>query len=224
MLTDTALKNLKPREKAYKVADRDGMYVHVTTSGSITFRYDYRLNGRRETLTIGKYGPSGLSLARAREKCLDARRAVAEGLSPAQEKQREKRRVLEAKSFGEFGERWFKEAPMADSTKAMRRSIFERDLLPAFRNRLLSEITPDDLRALCSKIKGRGAPATAIHVRDILKQIYGFAILHGEKIRNPADEVGPASIATFVAKDRALSPTEIRIMLTRDLILEPYRG
>ncbi len=213
MLTDTALKNLKPKEKAYKVADRDGMYVHVTTSGSITFRYDYRLNGRRETLTIGKYGPSGLSLARAREKCLDARRAVAEGLSPAQEKQREKRRVLEAKSFGEFGERWFKEAPMADSTRAMRRSIFERDLLPAFRNRLLSEITPDDLRALCAKIKGRGAPATAIHVRDILKQIYGFAILHGEKIRNPADEVGPASIATFVAKDRALSPTEIRIML-----------
>lgn len=213
MLTDTALKNLKPKEKAYKVADRDGMYVHVTTSGSVTFRYDYRLNGRRETLTIGKYGPSGLSLARAREKCLDARRAVAEGLSPAQEKQREKRRVLEAKSFGEFGERWFKEAPMADSTRAMRRSIFERDLLPAFRNRLLSEITPDDLRALCAKIKGRGAPATAIHVRDILKQIYGFAILHGEKIRNPADEVGPASIATFVAKDRALSPTEIRMML-----------
>ncbi len=213
MLTDTALKNLKPKEKAYKVADRDGMYVHVTTSGSITFRYDYRLHGRRETLTIGKYGPSGLSLARAREKCLDARRAVAEGLSPAQEKQREKRRVLEAKSFGEFGERWFKEAPMADSTRAMRRSIFERDLLPAFRNRLLSEITPDDLRALCAKIKGRGAPATAIHVRDILKQIYGFAILHGEKVRNPADEVGPASIATFVAKDRALTPTEIRIML-----------
>jgi len=213
VLTDTALKNLKPKEKAYKVADRDGMYVHVTTSGSITFRYDYRLHGRRETLTIGKYGPSGLSLARAREKCLDARRAVAEGLSPAQEKQREKRRVLEAKSFGEFGERWFKEAPMADSTRAMRRSIFERDLLPAFRNRLLSEITPDDLRALCSKIKGRGAPATAIHVRDILKQIYGFAILHGEKVRNPADEVGPASIATFVAKDRALTPTEIRIML-----------
>jgi len=213
VLTDTALKNLKPREKAYKVADRDGMYVHVTPSGSITFRYDYRLNGRRETLTIGKYGPSGVSLARAREKCLDARRAVADGLSPAQEKQREKRRVLEAKSFGEFGERWFREAAMADSTRAMRRSIFERDLLPAFRNRLLSEITPDDLRALCAKIKGRGAPATAIHVRDILKQIYGFAILHGEKIRNPADEVGPASIATFVAKDRALSPTEIRIML-----------
>ena len=30
---------------------------------------------------------------------------------------------------------------------------------------------------------------------------------------NPADEVGPASIATFVPKDRALSPAEIRVML-----------
>jgi len=62
-------------------------------------------------------------------------------------------------------------------------------------------------------VKDRGAPATAIHVRDIVKQIYGFAILHGEKLANPADDVGPASIATFVPKDRALSATEIRIML-----------
>ena len=45
---------------------------------------------------------------------------------------------------------------------------------------------------------------------DILKQIYGFAILHGEKVANPAEEVGPASIATFVPKDRSLSPSEIR--------------
>jgi integrase len=50
-------------------------------------------------------------------------------------------------------------------------------------------------------------------VRDILKQIYGFAILHGEKVANPADEVGPASIATFVPKDRSLSSSEIRVML-----------
>ncbi|MDP1988346.1 Arm DNA-binding domain-containing protein, partial [Phenylobacterium sp.] len=66
MLTDVALKNLKSREKAYKVADRDGLYVHVSTSGTVTFRLDYRLNGRRETLTLGKYGPTGISLARAR--------------------------------------------------------------------------------------------------------------------------------------------------------------
>ena len=127
MLTDTALKALKPQEKKYKVTDRDGMYVLVMPTGAITFRYDYRLNGRRETLIIGRYGRAGVSLARAREKLIDAQRAIQEGRSPAQEKQRDKRRLKEAKSFGEFGERWFQEARMADSTKAMRRAIFERD-------------------------------------------------------------------------------------------------
>ncbi len=213
MLTDTALKQLKPKEKTYKVADRDGMYVTVSPTGLITFRYDYRLNGRRETLTIGRYGASGLSLARAREKCIDAKREVAEGSSPAHGKQREKRRLKEAKSFGEFGERWLQEARMADSTRSMRRAIFERDILPPFRNRLLTEITSGDVRVLCGKVKDRGAPATAVHVRDIIKLVYGFAILHGEKVPNPAEEVGPASIATFVPKDRSLSPAEIRVML-----------
>ncbi|MBB3929243.1 integrase [Kaistia hirudinis] len=213
MLTDAAIKALKPKDKLYKIVDRDGMYVVVQPSGAIVFRLDYRLNGRRETLTLGRYGPAGLSLARAREKVVDARRAISEGRSPAQEKQREKRRLQEAKSFGQFGERWLQEARMADSTRAMRRSIFERDILPAFRNRLLPEILPEDLRGLCAKVKERGAPATAVHVRDIVKLVFAFAILHGEKVANPADEVGPASIATFVPKDRSLSPAEIRIML-----------
>jgi len=212
VLTDAALRALKPKDKDYKVADRDGMYVHVTTKGALSFRMDYRLNGRRETLYLGKYSADGLSLARAREKCIDARRAVSEGISPAIEKQRDKRRLKEAKSFGELGEKWLLAAPMADSTRAMRRSIFERELLPAWRNRLLTEISPDDLRSHCGAIVDRGAPATAIHVRDIVKQIYGFAILHGEKVANPADEVGPASIATFVPKDRSLSPSEIRVL------------
>jgi integrase len=212
MLTDAALKSFKPKAKMYKVSDRDGMYVRVAPSGAISFRLDYRLNGRRETVYLGRYARDGISLARARELCIDARRAIAEGRSPAIEKQREKRRIKEAKSFGQFGEKWLTNATMADSTRAMRRSIFERELMPVWRNRLLTEITPDDLRAHCGKIVERGAPATAIHVRDILKQIYGFAILHGEKVANPADNVGPASIATFTPKDRALSPAEIRIM------------
>ena len=118
MLTDAALKALKPKEKIYKVADRDGMYVRVMPSGAISFRLDYRLNGRRETVYLGRYGRDGMSLARAREKCIDARRAVGEGRSPAIEKQRDKRRLKEAKSFGEFGEKWLTAATMAESTRA----------------------------------------------------------------------------------------------------------
>lgn len=108
--------------------------------------------------------------------------------------------------------RWLVDACMAETTRAMRKSIVDRDILPAFKNRLLVEISADDLRALCNKVKARGAPATAVHVRDILKQVYAFAILHGEKVDNPPDGVGAASIATFVPKDRSLSPMEIRLM------------
>jgi integrase len=101
---------------------------------------------------------------------------------------------------------------MAESTRSMRKSVLDRDILPAFEKRLLSEIHGEDLRSLCMQVKARGAPATAVQIRDIVKQIYGYANTHGEKVANPADSVGAASIATFVPKDRALSPLEIRLM------------
>jgi hypothetical protein len=60
VLTDTKLKNLKPQEKLYKVSDRDGCMSRAH-AGSVSFRYDYRINGRRETLVIGQYGRDGIS-------------------------------------------------------------------------------------------------------------------------------------------------------------------
>ncbi|MGE8637982.1 MAG: Arm DNA-binding domain-containing protein [Achromobacter sp.] len=65
MLTGLTLRNLKLRSTLYKVADRDGMYAVVSPKGTITFRYDYRINGRRETLTIDRYGFGGISLTEA---------------------------------------------------------------------------------------------------------------------------------------------------------------
>ena len=213
MLSDGTLRGLKPRAALYKVADRDGLYVVVTPRGTISFRMDYRLNGRRETLTIGRYGSKdGISLLMARERCMEARKAIALGISPAQEKQREKSRLAEAQTFGEYTKRWLAEHRMADSTKAMRKTVIDRDILPVFQNRRMAEIGPEDLRALCAKIKGRGAPATAVIAREIVKLVFAYAAMHGEKAPNPADEVGPSSIATFVPKDRALSPSEIRLM------------
>jgi hypothetical protein len=158
MLTDVALKNLKPKQRPYKVADRDGMYAHVAVSGRITFRLDYRLNGRRETLMLGRYGPAGLSLARAREKCIDARRMITDGLSPAQEKQRQKRRLREAQSFGEFGDRWLQKAQMADSTRAMRRSIFNRELRPVWQKRLLTRSIPTTCASCAARSSTEARP------------------------------------------------------------------
>ena len=101
MLSDTTLKNLKPQASTYKMTDRDGMYVTVSPRGTITFRYDYRLNGRRETLSLGRYGARGLSLARARERCMDAKRAVTEG--HAQTRLEQRQRVRSTGGGGRFG-------------------------------------------------------------------------------------------------------------------------
>jgi hypothetical protein len=103
---------------------------------------------------------------------------------------------------------WFTNAKLADSTRVVRKHIIDRDVLPVFQNRLLTEIQPKELRALFNKVKERGAPATAVQIRDIVKQVYVYAIAHDEKVDNPANSVGAALIATFVPKDRALSPLE----------------
>lgn len=212
MLNDSKLKSLKPREKLYKVSDRDGIYVTVATTGTITFRLDYRINGRRESVTLGRYGSDGITLLRARELASNARSKIREGQSPMIEKQRARARMHGARTFGEWAERWFEKGVMAESTRAMRRSIYERDVKPVFEARLLVEIEAQDIRVLCEKIVARDAPATAIHVREQIKLIFAFARLHGVKIENPATEVSPASIASFTPRERALTPKEIRIL------------
>ncbi|CTU86873.1 tyrosine-type recombinase/integrase [Escherichia coli] len=212
MLTDTKLRNLKPRDKLYKVNDRDGLYVAVTPAGSISFRYNYSINGRQETITFGRYGVGGITLAEARERLGEAKRMVADGKSPAKEKARDKARVKGAETFAAWAEKWLRGYQMADSTRDMRRSVYTRELEAKFGNQKLTEITHEDLRALTDAIVERGAPATAVHAREIVLQVYRWATERGQKVENPADLVRPASIARFEPRDRTLTPEEIRIM------------
>lgn len=115
MLTDTGLRKLRPLDKSFKVADRDGMYVTVSTTGTKSFRYDYRLNGRRETLTIGKYDDTAgakhprepealefgmtVSLAEARTLLSVARRLVERGESPSRSKAERRQDAADALTF-----------------------------------------------------------------------------------------------------------------------------
>lgn len=211
MLTDTKIKSLKPKDKVYKVADRDGLYVSVSTVGTITFRYDYRINGRRETLTIGKYGADGINLAEARERLIIARKQVSEGISPATEKRAERNKIRNADRFCVFAEKYLADVQLADSTKALRVATYERDIKDTFGNRLMTEITADEIRSHCEKIKERGAPSTAIFVRDLIANVYRYAIQRGHKFANPADEIANSSIATFKKRERVLTPREIKL-------------
>ena len=212
MLIDTKLRSLRPTDKLYKVPDRDGLYVAVTPGGSVSFRYNYSISGRQETLTIGKYGPTGITLAEARERLNEAKKLIADGKSPAREKARTKGKEQAAQTFGAWAQKWLAGHEMADSTRDMRRSVYVRELEGLFGNRKLQEITDGDLRALTDKIVARGAPATAVHVREIVFQVFRWAMERGQRVENPAELVRPTTIARFAPRDRALTPAEIATM------------
>ncbi|MBL2457148.1 integrase, partial [Klebsiella pneumoniae] len=67
-------------------------------------------------------------------------------------------------------------------------------------------------RALTDAIVERGAPATAVLCREIVMQVFRWAIERGQKVENPADLVRPSTIAKFEPRDRALTPDEIGLM------------
>ena len=54
-LTDTAIRNAKPRVKPYKVADAQGLYLLVNPRGSKLWRVKYRKDGVERKLALGSY-------------------------------------------------------------------------------------------------------------------------------------------------------------------------
>ena len=229
MLTVMQLKALKPAQKIYKVSDQRGLYAAVTPTGVASFRFDYRLNGRRETLVIGPYDSTlgmrkpressvldygmSITLAEARLLLARAHRSVEQGESPSRAKAEKRAEAAEVLTFGNWAEKYFAEASLAASTKAMRKSIYDRNLATEFGRLKLEEITPARLMARCEKIKQRGAPAPAVHAREIVLQVFRFVQARGLKVDNPAKAIRPKAIATFKPRDRALSPSELKTFL-----------
>jgi integrase len=212
VLTDTKLKNLKPHGKLYKVSDRDGLYVAVLTSGTVSFRYDYKINGRRETLVIGQYGRDGISLAEAREELITAKKLLKSGQSPAAAKRDGIRRITGAESFTVHTDSYMKHITLAASTRDMKQSVIDRDILPALGNKIMSEITTPMVRDLCDRIVERGGRATAVQAREIISSVYRYANDRGHGLFNPAADIKPSAIAMFKPRDRCLHPEEIGVL------------
>ncbi|EJF4361787.1 tyrosine-type recombinase/integrase [Escherichia coli] len=209
MLTDTKLKNLKPQDKLYKVSDRDGLYVAVLTSGTVSFRYDYRINGRRETLVIGQYGRDGISLAEAREELIAAKKLLKAGQSPAAAKRDGIKKIRGAETFAVHTDSYMKHVILADSTRAMKQAVIDRDILPVLGNKMMAEITTSMVRDLCDRIVDRGGRATAVQAREIISSVYRHANDRGHGLFNPAADIKPSSIAIFKPRERTLTPEEI---------------
>ncbi|WP_083398521.1 Arm DNA-binding domain-containing protein [Nitrosomonas communis] len=90
------------------LTDRDGLYVTVLTTGTVSFRYNYRINDRQETLVLGRYGQDGITLSEARELLIEAKKRISEDKSPSRRASWEKQRSRNAGPFGEWAELWIK--------------------------------------------------------------------------------------------------------------------
>ncbi|AQV95071.1 integrase [Cupriavidus necator] len=92
-LTDTKIRNARPRERAYKLFDGGGLYVEVMTDGRKLWRFKYvRSSGSESRLGFGVY--PGVSLAQARAQRESARAIVSDGRDPGAVKQEERRAGL----------------------------------------------------------------------------------------------------------------------------------
>ena len=81
-LNDRQIKHSKPKSKPYKLTDGGGLYLHITPAGGKLWKLDYAIDGKRKTLSIGKY--PDISLVEAREAADQARKIKAQGIDPSQ--------------------------------------------------------------------------------------------------------------------------------------------
>jgi integrase len=234
-LTEAKLRELQPGDRAYKVSDGgNGLYVVVSPGGSRSFRYDYRLSGRRETLTIGRHQPVArhvqrshlaygmdVTLEEARLLLARARVDVSSGRSPARAKIEQRSEIADVMSFGRWATRYFEfksdaksgAERLADSTLALRRSIYDRILVGPFGKLNLDEIKPVALGELLDRVKTDRGPGPAVHARELVLQVYRFAIGKGIDVANPAEALARKAYATFVPRERNLSRHEIKTLL-----------
>lgn len=81
-LSDTKLRsiNAKPYSGAPEVTDGDGLSVRITPTGTITFQFRYRWNGKPVRLSVGRY--PAMSLKEARVVVGEMRELYLKGLNP----------------------------------------------------------------------------------------------------------------------------------------------
>ncbi len=168
MLTDIKIKGLKPREKAYKVYDGEGLYLYVTPKGMKSWRFDYRWLGKRKTAVLGRYPELGLR--EARERLFEIRKALREGRNPFEKKD-------DIGLFKDLAERWFttnqkRWSPGHRKTIKYRLNLY---ILPALGDKRLNEITRGDVLELIEKIKITGKTETTRRVLMIINGIFQYA-------------------------------------------------
>ena len=180
-LTDTEIRKSKPGTKAYRLADTKGLFLFVTPTGGKLWRYKYRHGGLQKLMAIGKY--PDVPLALARERHAEARRQLAIGIDPMEQRKAAKTagKATAENSFRTIAGLWFehwraeKSAQHVDAT----RRRMDANILPLLGARPITEIEAPELVTMVKMIEGRGAADLAKRAMQNVGQIFRYAIAHG---------------------------------------------
>lgn len=190
-LTDVAVRQAKSREKPYKLTDGTGLYLLINQAGKY-WRYDYRFDGKRKTLSYGVYPV--LTLASAREVHLDVKRQIKSGIDPMAE--REEERLTNLLTFQHVAKAWREHWKVGKTAKhdadVWRR--LELDVFPLIGDVSVAELSAAQVRDCIKAIEARGALDIAKRQLQKCSQIMRYAVVHDLAERNPVADVSPSDI------------------------------
>jgi integrase len=200
-LTVAEVKNAKPGERDYKLADSGGLHLFVTTKGAKSWRFKYRIGKTEKRLTFGLFPE--VSLAEARDRRDAARAQVRGGKDPVVEAEKSKQAAIAAAgaTFKAIAEEWMSdELPGWSAAHASRvRFRLEKDLYPSIGRLPIADIDgPMILREL-RKIEKRGSIETAKRVKGYVQAIFDRA--EGEHF------IGGEAVLAIARLSKALKPT-----------------
>ncbi|WP_423028383.1 tyrosine-type recombinase/integrase [Undibacterium sp. SXout20W] len=204
-LTDIQVRNAKPKDKAYKLADGAGMYLLVNPDATKYWRFDYRLNDKRNTLAFGKYPE--VSLTQARDQRKAARELLASGTSPAATRDQKKQLAndVAANTFEKIAREWHTNRLSAWSAATAKDTInrLEKDIFPEIGKMPIADITHMQMIAALRKVEERGAGEVAHRLKSTCARVFSYANQHGIENRNPAadlkDVLKPVKASHFAA-------------------------
>lgn len=219
MLTAIQVRNAKAKEKAYKIADSKGLFLHVAASGKKTWRYRYELPpGKESTFVIGEYPILSLEAARAERVTL--REMIKAGINPAdvrkQEKQtkveaREAEKKLAANTFEVVAREWHQQQlnRWAPATAKGVLVCLERNALPFLGDKQVDQITPPMVLEALRTVENRGALGMARKTIQAINGVLRYAVQTGKATYNPASDMRGVLKAQKVRHRTMVPPEEM---------------
>ena len=208
-MTDTKVRNAKPKEKQYKLFDTDGLFMIVTPRGGKWWRFKYRFGGKEKLMSLGTYPE--ISLLEARGKRDDARKKVANGIDPSQARKKLKAEQIKNESTFEIvAKEWHKKFQPTWSKKHADTilSRLENNIFPWLGKTPINDVKPPELLMALRRIEARGALETAHRVKIICGQVFRYAIATGRAERDPAADLKGALPPTKPKHHAAITDPE----------------